>query len=113
MTSLTCKALTMSDCIFCGDKIIKPYKGKWVKKLCPECYKVYRRNFNQEECLQEAEKRHENSRILFGGYKINILYHTKQGEYRYNVVDTLTEEVFKTDDKEAFFEQLKNILIDF
>ena len=44
-----------------------------------------------------------------GGYKIFIQNYVKKGERKYNIVDTAGE-VFKTNNKDEFFNYLRGII---
>lgn len=88
--------------------------------VCKECRNKQHREYfaKNKDRRREYNKRAKAKRKLFeyydlcdaiGGYKMFILNHTKNGEYKYNAVNTVTQEVFKTDNKDEFIRFVKNI----
>ena len=88
--------------------------------MCRECHNQHQRNYSvkNREKRREYNKRAKAKRKLLeyydlcdavGGYKMFILNHIKNGEYKYNVVNTVTQEVFKTNNKDEFIRFVKNM----
>lgn len=91
------------------------YKGGY-KTICKDCVNDYGRRYREKQLknyhemkeyisLQEVMKAEKT----LGGYNIFIQNHVKTGESKYNIVDTAGE-VFKTNDKEEFFNYLRGII---
>jgi hypothetical protein len=88
------------------------YKGGY-KTICKDCVNDYGRRYRERQkeklrdyiTLQELMKAEKT----LGGYKIFIQNHVKKGERKYNIVDTAGE-VFKTNDKNEFFNYLRGII---
>ena len=54
----------------------------------------------------------ESGGYVCGGYKITILNHTKKGEFKYNICNIHTGDIFKTNDVYEFARRIEKILND-
>lgn len=88
------------------------YKGGY-KTICKDCVNDYGRAYREKETQKYNEMREYitlqelmKAEKILGGYKIFIQNHTKKGESKYNVIDTAGE-VFKTNNKDEFFNYLR------
>lgn len=88
--------------------------------MCKECLNKKNREYfikNKTKWIEYHKKEREKTKTLeyhslcdaIGGYNLFILNHTKQGEFKYNMVNTATGEIFNTNNKEDFIERIKRI----
>ncbi len=104
----------MQKCKICGKLHNRVYKNPFHKGWCKDCVKIYYTNgFSIDKLKKQVVEEREQNKYAFGGYKINILSHTKRGEKRFNVLNTLTEDVYKTDSVDDFLVYISQILIYF
>lgn len=64
----------------------------------------YREKKEQLQTLRDCE--------VIGGYRMYILNHAKQGEYKYTAVKVSTADVFRTNNVTEFFSYLRGVLYD-
>lgn len=83
---------------------------------CKECLNKRNRGYfanNRDKYHEYYLKREARENMLdnyaIGGYKIFILNHTKEGEYKYNIINTVNQEVFKTNNKDEFIKFVSEI----
>lgn len=87
---------------------------------CKKCLNKRNREYfaNNRDKYHEYYRKREDAKNLLdynnmcdaiGGYKIYILNHTKNGEYKYNIINTVTREVFKTNDKNEFIKFVEGL----
>lgn len=87
---------------------------------CKECLNKHNKDYrskNKAKWIEYNRKSKEKTKTLeyhslcdaIGGYNLFILNHTKQGEFKYNMVNTATGEIFNTNNKEDFIERIKRI----
>lgn len=80
---------------------------------CKTCHNKYTVKYMKEYRIMEKEEQEKDDECNFnrylGGYLVAILNHVKKGEYKYTIKST-TGETFKTNDKQEFFNKLKDCL---
>ena len=102
--SQTGKYSVYSVCKKCMSEIHKKYYSKNLEKM-QEMTRIY--NKRRWEREKEAKKQAEMMSTLkvseiLGGYRIYVLNHTKEGEFKYTAVKVHTADVFRTNDKREF-----------
>ena len=78
--------------------------------MCKECnHENYIKSMIRKENKITKTLEYHSLCDAIGGYNLFILNHTKQGEFKYNMVNTATGEIFNTNNKEDFIERIKRI----
>lgn len=100
----------MKQCHECGEfKPLSEFVRNKAKKYgfeyhCKKCHTDKQKERNKTAV--ENARKYNKACLLIGGFKVFILNHVKNGEYKYNVVPT-EGEVYKTNDKERFLRYLE------
>lgn len=97
-----------------------------LKTFCKDCHNKRAREYNQrtkekrrqkrlaekklkKELEERKQREEEMMSSTISGYKIYILNYAKEGEYRYNIVNTFTGEVINTNNREEFIKIVEEL----
>lgn len=87
------------------------YKDKrQISGLRPECKTCGYKQIRKQRGYKNYREQKKKEDWFVGGYMVAILNYAKKGEYKYTIKST-TGEIFKTNDKQEFFDKLKDCLI--
>lgn len=82
------------------------------KSDCKDCNSIMKRHAYKQKKRNKrkeaAQKRYEMAYIL-GGIRVFIPYHTKEGEFKYNILQT-GHKIKRTNDKAVFLRLIKQSL---
>lgn len=113
MEKRTCKqcgrTLSLEMFPYTSDKI---YKNKYRSHTCRRCKSIYNKNYRKQYNKEWRQTKQEVIHNLFeancGGWKIYILKHYKQGEFKFNILST-TGELYQTNDFDEFLSFLSSM----
>ena len=93
-----------SVCKECQRKEHKKYYAADLERRREMNRKYRERHQEKERLAKEKAERIEILRAseILGGYRIYVLNHTKDGEFKYTAVKVHTADVFRTNDKREF-----------
>lgn len=80
-----------------------------LKHRCKDCVNANAKEYYQKikEYNLGKDETFINPDEFLGGYKISILNHVKKGEFKFNVFETKTGEVFQTNVKDYFINYIR------
>lgn len=78
------------------------------QSYCKKCNTLYSKKHPRKYHKKLSRKEKESAFIL-GGYKIYILNHYSEEEYKYNILST-TGKLFKTNSDKEFIDKIKEIV---
>lgn len=102
----------MKKCPCCQKEL--PESAFWKKNaakdgLQPYC-KVCKKKKENERIVRNMNEEMLFGRFIFGGISATILNYQKKTEKKFNIIDHNTGNSFATNDMEAFFVKLENLL---
>lgn len=78
--------------------------------LRPECKTCGYKQIRKQRRYKTYREQKKKADWFVGGYKIYVLNYAKEGEFKYVILPT-DGKMFKTNDKQEFFNKLKDCLI--
>ncbi len=128
----------VKKCTKCGrelslDNFYNHPTGKYgVYSVCKECQrkqheKYYSKDLEKRRAMNRVYNQRRDERLrqakineemietlkvseILGGYRIYILNHTKEGEFKYTAVKVHTADVFRTNNKQEFLCYLEGVI---